>query len=206
VKQKLLNLAAVPFVNERPVRRTAILLWILGLALLVVNAMLYQRHISGQHQRSNEIESIEASRQEALATIENLEEELSGLDLSKQNRQVEFLNSQIDKRTFSWSRLIDRLAEVLPNTVQLRRVTPVVNDPKDPRRARAGFEGQRTVTVELVGVTSSNESILEFVDALFDHPSFVSPDLSSEARRQEGMDQFALNVIYLPDRNLEEQP
>ena len=206
MKQTVLNLAAEPFVNERPVRRTAILLWIFGLALLSANVMLYQRHISRQHQRSNEIESIEASRKAALESIETLEEQLSGLDLSKQNRQIEFLNSQIDKRTFSWSRLIDRLAEVLPNSVQLRRVTPVVNDPNDRRRAHADFEGQRTVTVELVGVTSSNESILEFVDALFDHPSFVAPDLLSEARRQEGLDQFALEVIYLPDRNPEDEP
>jgi Tfp pilus assembly protein PilN len=123
--------------------------------------------------------------------------------LSKQNRQVEFLNSQIAKRTFSWSRLIDRLAEVLPNTVQLRRVTPVVNDPDDARRARRDFDGQQTVSVELVGVTSSNEAILEFVDALFEHPSFVSPDLSSESRRQEGLDQFSLRVIYLPEAGLE---
>ena len=206
MKQMLLNLAAQPFVNERPVRRTSIVLWIFGLALLSVNVMLYQRHISSQHQRSSEIESIETSRMEALESIEALEEELSGLDLSKQNRQIEFLNSQIAKRTFSWSRLIDRLAEVLPNTVQLRRVTPVVNDPRDPRRSRAEFAGQRTVTVELVGVTSSNQSILEFVDALFDHPSFVSPDLSSEARRQEGLDQFSLEVIYLPDRDPEAEP
>ncbi|MEJ2085415.1 MAG: hypothetical protein P8Y44_07020 [Acidobacteriota bacterium] len=55
-------------------------------------------------------------------------------------------------------------------------------------------------------MTSSNQSILEFVDALFDHPSFVSPDLSSEARRQEGLDQFSLEVIYLPDRDPEAEP
>ncbi|MEJ2085416.1 MAG: hypothetical protein P8Y44_07025 [Acidobacteriota bacterium] len=92
MKQMLLNLAAQPFVNERPVRRTSIVLWIFGLALLSVNVMLYQRHISSQHQRSSEIESIETSRMEALESIVALEEELSGLDLSKQNRQIEFLN------------------------------------------------------------------------------------------------------------------
>lgn len=203
MKQTLLNLAESPFTNERPVRRTAALLWILGVGLLVLNVMLYQRHISSQQQRSTAIESIESRRSEAQIAIEELQRELSGLDLAKQNRQIEFLNSQIAKRTFSWSRLIDRLAEVLPNTVQLRGVTPEVNDPSDPNAALARLGTEQTVTVELVGESRSGESILAFVDALFEHPSFVAPKLLNESRRNEDLNQFSLRVFYLPNRDVE---
>ena len=58
MKQTLLNLAESPFTNERPVRRTAALLWILGVGLLVLNVMLYQRHIYNKQQRSTAIKLI----------------------------------------------------------------------------------------------------------------------------------------------------
>lgn len=203
MKPRLLNLAAAPFVNERPVRRTSILLWILGLGLLVVNVLVIQQHVARQQQRSSEIDSMEKRRAAAVEAIETLQAELSGLELSRQNQQIEFLNGQIAKRTFSWSHLIDHLAEVLPNSVQLRGVTPTVTDPSDPRSARRAASQEQTVQVELVGETRSNAAVLEFVDALFAHPSFITPDLLRESQQQEGLTQFSLSVIYLPEREVE---
>jgi len=200
VKQALLNLAETPFTNERPVRRTSILLWAMSFALLVLNVGLYQQHISSQHERSTAIEMIEIRRSEALTAIQRLQQELSTLELPKQNRQIEFLNTQIAKRTFSWSRLMDRLAEVLPETVQLRRVTPRMSDPKDVRILRADVGSEQAVTLEMTGVTRSDKSLLELVDALFAHPSFVTPNLANESRQDENLKQFALSVLYLPDR------
>lgn len=205
MKQALLNLAETPFTNERPVRRISILLWAASVALLVLNVGLYQQHISHQHERSTAIESIEIRRSEAVTTIQRLQQELSALDLEKQNRQVEFLNTQIAKRTFSWSRLMDRLAEVLPETVQLRRVTPRMSDPKDVRILRAGIGSEQAVTVEMTGVTNSDNSLLEFVDTLFEHPSFVAPNLLNESRRDENLNQFTLSVLYLPDRQISDR-
>ena len=200
MKQALLNLAETPFTNERPVRRTSILLWAMSFALLVLNVGLYQQHISSQHERSTAIEMIEIRRSEALTAIQRLQQELSTLELPKQNRQIEFLNTQIAKRTFSWSRLMDRLAEVLPETVQLRRVTPRMSDPKDVRILRADVGSEQAVTLEMTGVTRSDKSLLELVDALFAHPSFVTPNLANESRQDENLKQFALSVLYLPDR------
>ncbi len=203
MKQRLLNLAESPFTNERPVRRTAVLLWILGVGLLVLNVTLYQRHIASQQQRSTAIESIEGRRSEAQIAIQDLQRELSRLDLAQQNRQIEFLNTQIAKRTFSWSRLIDRLVEVLPNTVQLRGVTPEVSDPRDPNTNLARLGTDRSVKVEIVGESRSGEPILAFVDSLFEHPSFTAPKLLSESRRNEDLTRFTLRVLYLPDRGVE---
>lgn len=203
MKQPLLNLADTPFTNNRPVRRTSILLWTVGIALLALNVGLYQKHISRQQERSTAIESIEKRRSEALTAIQGLQQELSTLELTRQNLQVEFLNTQIAKRTFSWSRLMDRLAEVLPESVQLRRLTPKVSDPKDARLLRAGVGSEQSISVEMAGVTRSDSSILEFVDALFEHPSFAAPNLVNESRRDGDLEQFVLKVLYLPDRRLE---
>ena len=100
---------------------------------------------------------------------------------------------------------MDRLAEVLPETVQLRRVTPRMSDPKDVRILRAGIGSEPAVTVEMTGVTNSDNSLLEFVDALFAHPSFVAPDLVNESRRDENLNQFTLSVLYLPDRQISDR-
>jgi Tfp pilus assembly protein PilN len=172
----------------------------MSFVLLVLNVGLYQQHISRQQERSTAIESIETRRSETLTAIQRLQQELSTLELEKQNRQIEFLNTQIATRTFSWSRLMDRLAEVLPETVQLRRVTPKMSDPKDARILRAGVESEHTVIVGMAGVSRSDNAILELVDALFAHPSFVAPNLVNESRRDENLNQFALTVLYLPDR------
>ena len=198
MRPSLINLAAEPFVNERPVRRTSLLLWLVGGLLLILNVILYPRPLSGQVERSTAIESIEERRAEVLSEIATLQSELASLDLNHQNMQIEFLNTQIAKRTFSWSGLIDRLAEALPTAVQLRRVTPKASDPRDARFSRAGVDPERSISVEIVGESRSSDSVLEFVDALFEHPSFVSPNLMSESPRNDGMNQFSLSMLYLP--------
>ena len=200
MKPVVLNLAERPFVNERPVRRTAMLLWIVGATLLVLNVGVYERHWSGQQEKRATIDLIESRRTDETNKLRELQVQFADLGVDDQNSQIQFLNTQIAKRTFSWSNLMDRLAEVLPETVQLRRVTPRVTDSDDSRRSRAGVGSENTVTVEMSGVARSDEALLAFVDALFAHPIFAAPNLANESQQEGNLDQFSLSVLYLPDR------
>jgi len=61
MKWDQLNLAREPFVNFRPIRRLTWILWVLAALLLVANTVLYWRHFSGQGQRRDLLEELEAA-------------------------------------------------------------------------------------------------------------------------------------------------
>lgn len=201
MKSALLNLAREPFVNFRPIRRLTWILWVLAGLLLIANTVLYWRYFSGQGQRQDQLEELEAGIEREQAEIARLERELGGLDIDAQNRQVVFLNSRIAQRTFSWSHLFDRLAEVLPDDVHLNRVSPQID-----WSGSAGSSGGSTaaaderVRLDLTGVAKSDTALLALVDGLFGHPSFVRPDLAHEAKRGQQQFDFSLDVVYLPGR------
>lgn len=193
-----LNLAERPFVNERPAKRTTLLLWIVALALLGLNVFLYQRHLSGQYEQRQAIATLEQQIAEERAVAQSLAEQLDAAELAQQNLEVAFLNSQIARRTFSWSQLFDRLTEVLPETVQLRSISPRLISGDDLRRVRAGNRLGGVVMIELGGEAKSSEAVLTLLDSLFAHPSFLGPNLMSENEKEGQRHDFRMTVLYLP--------
>lgn len=199
MSRPVLNLAAEPFVNRRPVVRLAVLLWIAGVVLLAVNAWLFRDFLVGRgdvHARLQEVrESIDVEERRIAA----LTEELTSFDLGSQNAQVQYLNQRIAQRRFSWSRLFDRLAEVLPQDVRLRTLTPSTDadgrssrtlDQEAPPLAR----GQ--VLLSIRGEARSDEDVLELVDALFADAAFEHPNLSRQATTDRGLVEFQLDTVY----------
>ena len=192
------NLARQPFVNLRPVHRTAIGLAGLALLLTAWNVVTYERAGSGAAARATEIARLEresAAARERLATIEA---DLASRDLTAENRQASFLNERIEERTFSWNLLFDRLAEALPREVRLRSLSPRVAGARGGERGRRTASVRTPVELRIVGEAADDESLLEFVDRLFAHPSFDRPDLETESRQAGGVS-FSLNVIFYPE-------
>ena len=165
------NLASQPFANERPVKRSTLLVWLLALGLLLINVFIYQRHLSGQHEQRQAIQDLQERIEVEQTSIEQLETELAALDLDRQNERVVFLNSQIAKRTFSWSRLFDRLEEVLPPEVQLNRVSPRAAEKKhqDVRLGEQSFV--ELVAIELHGKAESGDQLITPVLASISMPA-----------------------------------
>lgn len=192
------NLAARPFANERPVRRTTVLIWVLAALLMAVNIYLYQRHLTGQHAQRQTLESLEKSIASELVAIRALEEEMSSLDIEGQNEVVVYLNSEIARRTFSWSRLFDDLEEVLPERVKVGRVMPRAFQEVRHGGRNIGSRRDELVRIEIAGQAPSGDELLQFIDNLFAHPSFASPDLQGEDQREGNRVEFSLSVLYLP--------
>ncbi len=193
-----LNLARQPFVNSRPVRRLVLVLWLLSVVLLAANLFLYTRHFSGQEERRERLTALDELERSERQRLAELESELAAADLEWQNRQVAFLNRRIAERVFPWSRLFDRLTEALPRQVRLTRLRPRYGREGLPG---AAAKGEETVNLDLTAEAQTEEAILEFVNALFEHPAFRSPNLESEMRRGGSpVTEFALTVTYLPER------
>jgi Tfp pilus assembly protein PilN len=196
-----LNIARRPFVNTRPVTRVSLLLWLFGLLLLLGNVSLFWNYLSGSAEKRAELERLQADIQRQQQTIGQLQQRLAGLDLEQQNRQVKYLNRKIAERTFSWSLLFDRLAEVLPDDVRLTRLAPKPLGRRDDTGRREDELEPLDDRVQLIigGVSRSDDGHLDFVERLFAHESFDDPDFSRETREAEGNTlEFDLQVTYIP--------
>ena len=197
-----LNLARRPFVNLKPVRRTGLLLLLMALALAAVNAVLYWEHFTGEGETRSRSQDLTRQINEAEAEADRLRQQISSLDIDTMNRRTGFVNLEIERRRFSWSRLFDRLVEAQPESVRLTNMSPDFGEQRR-RRSRGRRVASNDVTLELRGVAKSSEAILEFVDGLFAHPAFRDPDLNRESLLDDGTWTFDLNVLYL--RNVRDE-
>jgi Tfp pilus assembly protein PilN len=193
-----LNLARRPFTNTRPVTRTAVLLWLLGLLLLLGNVSLFWSYLSGSGEKRAELSRMERQVEHEQRDVAKLEDRLANSDLDQQNKQARFLNRKIAERTFSWSLLFDRLAEVMPDGVRLNRLSPSGLVDKDSREFDVQRGRDNRVTLTIDGEAKSDEAVLQFVDNLFAHPAFEDPDLSHDSREDNGYVKFDIKVQYLP--------
>ncbi len=195
-----LNLARRPFVNTRPVTRISILLWVLGMLLMLGNVSLFWNYRSGSAEKRADLERLTQDVQRQDQTVAQLRQRLESLDLEQQNRKVRYLNRKIAERTFSWSLLFDRLAQVLPDGVRLTRLAPRPMSKKPAGRPEDELEPlDDRVLLVIHGKARSDEDLPDFVDRLFAHDSFAEPDFSRETR-EEGNDlvDFDVQVTYIP--------
>jgi Tfp pilus assembly protein PilN len=192
------NLARRPFLNARPVVRVAALLWLLGGLLLLGNVLVFRKYLSDSEDIRGKLAAGRAEIDRQRADVARLEQELAGFDLEGMNEQVEFLNRRIDQRTFSWSLLLDRLAETMPDDIRLSRLQPPTQARgSDVRRSRSEADEEEGVPLAVTGDARDEEALLVLMDNLFAHPSFANPDLTRE-RRADGLTRFDLTVVYRP--------
>lgn len=188
------NLARRPFVNDRPVRRAALLLLVAGLVLAAANGWFYTRYFIQRGANEGELvrlgEQIESEERQVAA----LSRRLAVADISQQNELVTFLNQRIAERTFGWSVLFDRLEDLLPEDVRLVSLSP-----RDASEQPAPGDpvGEQRFNLAIVAVSRQPEAVLELIDALFADPAFRDPDLHQENFREATIT-FTLDVVYLP--------
>ena len=201
-----LNLSRRPFVNNRPVTRTAILLWALGFLLLLVNVFSFWSYLESSREKRADVKAGEAKLAAARATVAKREAQVAGLDLGRQNDEVAYLNGKIAQRTFSWSRLMDRVSEVMPSDVRLQRLSPSgladEREGRTVRRTAARRQSFDRIALTIDGQARSHEAIYELVDNLFVSP-FEEPNLTHESQETDGLIRFNLTVGYLPNAAVE---
>jgi Tfp pilus assembly protein PilN len=207
-----LNLSRRPYVNSRPVVRTALLLWLVGALLLLGNVFLFWSYLSGSTEKRAERDRLAESVIRQQKVVSDLEARLSQLNLGQQNEQVAFLNRKISERTFSWSLLFQRLSEVLPDDVRLLQLQPaaIAGDdrpgarpdarPSTTLRGRKPMGTSDRVPLIIQAEAKTDEAQLEFLDKLFAHPAFDDPDVSRETRDEDNNNRlrFDVRVTYIP--------
>jgi Tfp pilus assembly protein PilN len=199
-----LNLSRRPFLNSRPVVRVSLLLWALGLALLIGNVSRFLTYRDRSADKRQQIARGEAEIERQRGLQARLQKLLDNFDLETQNDKIDFLNRKIQERTFSWSALLDRIAERLPHDVRLNRLAPLTGGKaeKEFQRShvarRAGTGGDQ-VPLLITGETRKPEALTPFIDSLY-KPPFAYPNPSREETTEDGkLLKFELSVQYRPD-------
>jgi len=118
------NLATRPFYNEHAVH-----VWLLVVTIFVVAATFFNVSRILRYSRSDTELATRASRDETRAR--DLRAEAARLRQSVDPKQVEFASAEarqanelIDRRTFSWTELLNRFEETLPDDVRIVAIRP----------------------------------------------------------------------------------
>lgn len=200
----VLNLSHRPFLNSRPVIRTALLLWLTGLFLLAINFTSFWNYLSGSADKRAQIQKGDADLAQRDSAVRQLEARLDSYDLGANNEKVDFLNEKIARRTFSWSLLLERIGEVLPNDVRLQQLKPVTESKISANASRTASrrpEGANSaIPLAITGQSRSFEALLRLQSNLFAHPAFRSyPNVSRQTRSDEdNLLTFDLTAQYIP--------
>jgi len=179
------NLATRPFYNERAVH-----LWLALIAILVIAATIVNVLRVRQYSRSDTRLASQASRDETRAAA--LRADAARLRATVDVRQVESAaleahqaNDLIDRRTFSWTELFNRLETTLPDEVRITAVRPKVD-------RNAG------TVLALTVVAKSTDDVAQFMENLEATGAFKGIRGTSEERyNDQGLLEGTIETRYL---------
>jgi Tfp pilus assembly protein PilN len=182
------NLATRPFYNERIVR-----LWIAVAALLVAALTVLNVSRVLYYSRSDTELKSEASRDEARAT--DLRASAAKLRASVDMTQVEAASAQarlandlIDRRTFSWTLLMNQLEATLPPDVRVTAVRPKV-------------ESGGRIVLTLAVVARGVEDVNEFLESMEATGAFTGLLSREEQIDEDGQLVARVETTYVPHQD-----
>ena len=179
------NLSTRPFYNERAVQ-----LWLLVLAVIVAAATLVNVvRVIRYSQTDTELAS-QASRDEARAA--DLRAEAARLRGSVDLQQIELASTEarqanelIDRRTFSWTNLLNQFEATFPDNVRITAVRPMIDE-----------KGTLVLAISVVG--RSVDDVDELIRNLEGTGSFSNLLSVEEHFNSDGMLEASLEGQYMP--------
>ena len=179
------NLSTRPFYNERAVQ-----LWLLVLALIVVATTIFNVARVIRYSRTDTELATQASRDEARAA--ELRAEAARLRGSVDLKEIELAstearqaNALIDRRTFSWTDLLNQFETTFPDNVRVTAVKPDVDE-----------KGGLVLTINVVA--RSVNDVDELIGNLEATGSFTNPHSVSEHFNADGNLEAILDAHYVP--------
>lgn len=179
------NLSTRPFYNERAVH---VCLLLVGLLVAAATAFNVER---GMRYRRSDTELVtQAAQDEARAA--DLHQQAAKLRASVDPRQVDLAsaaarqaNDLIDRRTFSWTDLLNRFETTLPDEVRITAIRPKI-------------DRLRGIVLAINVVARDVDDISQFMENLEETGAFKNVNTSSDRVNDEGQLEAQLEAIYLP--------
>ena len=182
-----LNLASKPFSNRLlPWALTAVILFVSFIGLVIVVRLTTDAR---SQERAAQLE-INTLRQQEQALVAGAQEVKNSLN-AEQQQAVPAAHQLVDRRVFSWSRLLVDLEASLPPNVRVSRIA--VRD--------VTKQGDQTIAgLELVVFTKNPSTISEMITAMHQEGTF-QPEIRAQnlsKGRGEAGTEYELYVVYRP--------
>jgi len=179
------NLSTRPFYNERAVQ-----FWLLVLVLVVAAATVFNVARVIRYSRTDTELATRASRDEARAA--ELRAEAARLRGSVDLKEIELAstearqaNALIDRRTFSWTDLLNQFETTFPDNVRVTAVKPDLDD-----------KGGLVLTINVIA--RSVNDVDELIGNLEATGNFTNPHSVTEHFNPDGNLEAVLDAHYIP--------
>jgi type IV pilus assembly protein PilN len=179
------NLSTRPFYNERAVH-----LALLIVAVVVAAATAWNVSRILRYSRSDTRLATQASRDEVRAA--DLRQQAVRLRASVDPQQVQLAsagarqaNDLIDRRTFSWTELLNRFETTLPDEVQLTAIRPSVDRDKG-------------IMLRLTVMARGVDDVAEFMEKLEATGAFKDVRPATDQFNEQGLLLSILEMSYVP--------
>jgi Tfp pilus assembly protein PilN len=179
------NLATRPFYNERAVRLTLVVLGILALAATVFNVT----RVIQLSRRDTQL-VMQSARDEARAadlgtSAALLRGTIDTKALERASADARQANELIDRRTFSWTELFNRLETTLPDDVRITAIQPRL----DPKRG---------IVLTLMVLAKGVDDVNQFMENLEATGAFADLIAHENHFDEQGQLAAALDTAYRP--------
>jgi Tfp pilus assembly protein PilN len=179
------NLSTRPFYNERAVH-----IGLIVLAVIVVLATAFNVSRILRYSSSDTRLATQASRDEARAA--DLRQQAARLRASVDPQQVALAsagarqaNDLIDRRTFSWTELLNRFETTLPDEVRITAVRP-------------SLDRDKGIILRVNVVARGVEDVSEFMESLDATGAFRNVVAPEEHMNDDGLLESTLEMGYVP--------
>jgi Tfp pilus assembly protein PilN len=180
------NLSTRPFYNERAVH-----LWLLIGAVLVAAATLLNvttglRYRQGDSESARQADADEKRSVELRQQIVKLRGSIDPRQIDAASAAARQANELIDRRTFSWTELLNRLETTLPDEAHIVAVRPKLD------RASG-------IVLTLNVVARDVDDVNQFMENLEETGAFKNPRPTTERFNEQGLFESILEANYLPE-------
>jgi Tfp pilus assembly protein PilN len=179
-----LNLAASPYRDYRPLYAVVVVASVVIAFLMLNNIDTYYRYVRETRTTREEIANIESQIAVEKRRADAAAAQTKGVDIVTLGRETKFINAQLAERAFSWSELLDRLEDVMPNDVRITSISP-------------SFTTNGLVHLNLQCEAKSTNGMLATITRFQGNQNFSSPFPNNEADTGMGF-RFGLEVDYRP--------
>jgi hypothetical protein len=200
-----LNLATRPFRNNT-------LLWV-GYCLAVVllgtfttwNVLTYREYKANLRELRADIDSFDLEQQQLEVRERRAQNGIEKFDLVSLDVRADKANEVIEWKAFSWTRLFNRLTEIMPYDVKLVEIRPIFQLSRVERSDAIDVRPDGAVPVLVEGVSKNFDAIFEFQNVLLESRYFgrVEP---GKLRRTDDKRELIFEMRFQYFQDAAEQP
>jgi Tfp pilus assembly protein PilN len=190
-----LNLASRPFRNNTLVWAGYLILLVGAVGFSYWNISSYREYNHELAEREAEKGDLEQQQADLNARRAKIVREVRGFDVKSIGRRTSKANEVIEWKAFSWTRLFNRLEEMLPHKVRMTSVRPVF---RDRDRDDEDGDSRYAISVTVDGLARDLSAFHEIQTKLIQHDSFgwVKPRFANRA--DNGEYAFGVDFLYYP--------